>query len=68
MIYKAIPEQKPMAKQFATAQDALRYRESNGGWVFLPDDNGAFWFNADSFTASQVFAHPLTRRRNGRLL
>ena len=65
----AIPPFAPIQITFPTAQDALAYKETNGGWVFIADQcSNGFWFDAESFTASTAMLHPVIRGKSGKLL
>jgi len=66
---KAIPPVDAIQITFATAQGALTYKATNGGWVFVADQccNG-FWFAAEYFTASAAMTHPVLRGKNGKLI
>ena len=65
---KAIPEQPLMMAEFATAQAALDFRASHGGWVFVREDaSNALWFDAAYYTATAILRHPAAAG-NGRLI
>jgi hypothetical protein len=65
---KAIPEQKPIVAQFATAQAALDHKAAHGGWIFVRDDSSrSTWFDAAWFTPSAIMRHP-SAHGSGRLI
>lgn len=58
----AIPEQRPILAEFATAQAALAHKKSHGGWIFIRDNSSrATWFDASWFTMSAVVRHPAAK-------
>lgn len=56
--------------EFDTEQEAREYRYVNGtgGWIFVPEDGGKVLLFSAEVTPWNIFNHPITKGRSGKLL
>ena len=54
---------------FSTLEAAQRFKDRNGGWVFVSDDGAVvLWFDAAQFTPSRIMNSYITAGVSGRLV
>lgn len=56
--------------EFTDSETARTYRHDNGtgGWIFAPNSGGMAVLFPPHMTPSEIFHHPMTRGRSGRLI
>lgn len=57
-----------ISAEFADIQEAAKYRQQHGGWLFVVGATNALWFDAACYTASSVMTSRQCKGLNGELV
>ena len=53
---------------FETLLDAAIYRRNHGGWLFVNAHGKAIWFDAATYTPTDIMLHRTTRGQSGEIV